>query len=199
MSRFLETIQIKKARPVRTYLHNERLNKTIHHFYPDAPEISLKDIIKKINIPDPAETYRCSLYYTTEIEDYKLIPYRIPVIRSLAIVEAGQTEYSYKYADRSELLRLYEKRGNCDDIMIIRDGMITDSYFANLAFYKDYEWYTPADPLLKGTRRKYLIQKALLKEADIHIDNLKEYQYCSLINAMLKPGDCVVAISNICK
>jgi 4-amino-4-deoxychorismate lyase len=45
----------------------------------------------------------------------------------------------------------------CDDIIIVRNGFVTDASYANLIFRKGDEWFTPATFLLAGTMRAFLL------------------------------------------
>ena len=62
--------------------------------------------------------------------------------------------YPYKYTDRDNINRLIELRGDCDDILIIKNGMVTDSSYANVVFRDlNGNWVTPSTFLLPGTIR----------------------------------------------
>lgn len=59
-------------------------------------------------------------------------------IRSLRLVAADdELDYHLKYADRSALARLLQRRDDCDEILIVRDGAITDTSYSNVAFSTD--------------------------------------------------------------
>ena len=90
-----------------------------------------------------------------------------------------------KYADRDELNRLYEMRGDCDDIIIVKNGMLTDASSANITFLKNGRWYTPAKPLLQGTARARMISEGKLSVLNITADNISDFEAVRLINAML--------------
>ena len=50
-------------------------------------------------------------------------------------------------------------------------------------------WLTPKHPLLMGTKRASLLEKHVLKEADISVETLMNAQKVSLINAMIDLGE----------
>lgn len=81
--------------------------------------------------------------------------------------------------------QLYEKRGNCDDVLIIKNGYITDSSFCNIIFFDGYKWFTSKTPLLKGTCRDRLIAEGVVSEVEIKTEHLADYSMFMLINAML--------------
>lgn len=123
--------------------------------------------------------------------------YHIKPIRSLRLVTHDTIDYSHKSTDRSELNELYQQRGDAEDILIVKNGLITDTWYANVALLKRGQWYTPASPLLKGTKRAQLIHDGKLVEADITPDKLNDYSQISIINAMIDLGDLVIPISAI--
>ena len=51
--------------------------------------------------------------------------------------------------------------------LIVKDGYLTDTSIANIALYDGYTWFTPAHPLLRGTKRAELLNKQLIVEKDI--------------------------------
>ena len=61
-------------------------------------------------------------------------PYVMRRIRSLRLVNGDGVDYRYKSTDRSVFARLLEKRGECDDVLIVRDGWVTDTSFTNVVF-----------------------------------------------------------------
>jgi 4-amino-4-deoxychorismate lyase len=89
----------------------------------------------------------------------KLFLIRKGVIESLKLVEDNTISYRHKYSDRSHLLELMNMRGDCDDILIVKDGYITDTSFSNIVFFDGDKWVTPARPLLRGTMRESLLTK----------------------------------------
>ena len=105
--------------------------------------------------------------------------------------------YDYKSVDRSALNALVTKRGNCDEIVIVKNGMVTDSSYTNLALYDGHEWLTPRRPLLLGTKRAFLLDQGLLKEADLTLADLRRAQRVSLFNAMIDMGERVVEACDI--
>ncbi len=133
--------------------------------------------------------FKCRVIYSIQIEIIEFIPYNIPSIKSLKIVVDNQIEYSHKYLNRAQLHKLYEQKDDCDDILIAINGLITDTYFANILFYNGKEWVTPAKPLLKGTQRAKLLQEEKIKTADIRLEDLKYFEKARMINAMIRFED----------
>lgn len=67
---------------------------------------------------------------------------------------------------------LAAQKGDCDEIIIIKNGLVTDTSFTNIAIYKHGMWLTPKHPLLLGTKRAALLEKGIIQEADITVDDL---------------------------
>ena len=133
--------------------------------------------------------YKCRIIYAGEIEKTEFIPYQLPVIHSLKMVTGNDIDYSFKYLNRKPLEELYGQKGECDDILIVKNGLVTDTYFANILFFNGTKWVTPAHPLLKGTQRQYLLETNRIIMADIRPSDLKHFQKARLANAMIRFED----------
>ena len=75
-----------------------------------------------------------------------------------------------------------------DEILITRNGLLTDTSIANIALFNGKEWHTPKHPLLKGVQRAALIDKHLIREKEITVDQLFNYSQICLFNAMIDFG-----------
>jgi len=146
---------------------------------------------------NPDLCYKIRVVYAREVEQVTWEIYYPKKIDFLKIVRENQVEYSYKYLNRSIFDMLLRQKGSCDDILILKNNRVTDCSFANLAFYDGFHWYTPKEPLLKGTCRERLIETGKIKELDIEEKDLKEFKECALINAMLDLGEKKIPIQNI--
>ena len=58
------------------------------------------------------------------------------------------------------------------EIIIIKNGLVIDTSFTNIAIHKDGKWLTPKHPLLLGTKRAALLEQGIIQEADITVDDL---------------------------
>ena len=109
-------------------------------------------------------------------------------------------DYSHKYINRKRLEKLFSQKGNCDDILIVKNGLITDTSFANILFYNGIEWLSPANPLLKGTQRQFLLETEQIITAEIRPSDLKYFKKARLVNAMMRFEDEVdIEMKAICK
>lgn len=189
MYQLVETIKINNGTPENLEFHYRRMKKALSELYGIRKCFDLNAILK-VPYNLSAEIVKCRIVYDTEIRETTFQPYVIRPVNSLRLVEDNEIEYRYKYADRSTLEALFEKRGSCDDILIIKDGFVTDTYYANIVFRStDGDWVTPESCLLKGTRRTSLLKKKLIKEAVIRVSDLNKYTEARLINAMIEICD----------
>ena len=185
MCLFIESILIENGVIYNLPYHNERLNRTRNVFWKDCTPINLIDYIR---MPHKKGIVKCRIVYEKEIKEIVYTPYSMREIDTLRIVHSDGINYTYKSTDREELNRLYVGRGDADDVLIVRNELITDTSIANVAFYDGCEWYTPQTPLLKGTQRAFLLDRQIIKEKEITLKQLFTYSRGTLFNAMIEFG-----------
>jgi 4-amino-4-deoxychorismate lyase len=194
----VESIKVKNGNLLNLSNHNERLQSSLYGVFGLKSNIKLEEII---TIPDTAKSgiFKCRVIYDDKITHVEFLPYTIKPVRSLRLIEDNKVSYPYKYANRENIDRLMEMRGNCDDILIIKRGMVTDSSYANVVFRElNGNWVTPDTCLLAGTRRANLIKSGHIKEVSIHINDIYKFTELKLINAMLGLDDTFgIPIENI--
>ena len=137
------------------------------------------------------------VYGEKGIEDVSYSPYTVRHVHSLALIQADHIDYTYKSAGREPLNRLFALRGACDDILIVKQGLLTDTSIANIALSDGTHWYTPAHPLLKGTKRAALLEEGILQEKDIRPEDLPSFSTVRLFNAMIDWGELELPVRNI--
>ena len=182
---FIESIRIENGVIYNLPYHNERLNRTRNVFWKGCKPINLIDYIR---IPQEKGMVKCRIVYEEEIKEIGYLPYSMRKIRTLRMTYSDEIDYTYKSTDREELNRLYAERGDADDILIIRNGLVTDTSIANIALYDGCEWHTPQAPLLKGTQRAFLLDRHIIKEKEITSKQLFTYSKIALFNAMIEFG-----------
>lgn len=179
-----ETICVIDRQLVNLAYHEARLNKTrIELFgFTDLWNLSELLIIPEYVTNAP---HKCRLAYSEDVDNIKWEPYNFRTITKIQRVYDDAIYYSYKYDDRTLLSKLYEKRGDAEEILIIKNGMITDTSYCNVAFLKDGKWFTPDLPLLPGTQRAFLLDSGIIQEAEIFEKDIAEYSHIRLFNAMV--------------
>jgi len=183
MCLLFETIKCTDGKLFNIKFHQARFEKAQKEYFGISPQIKLSE---EIEIPEFAKKglFRCRVTYSRQIEKIEFIPHQYREIKSLKLVEDDQIDYSFKYADRERLQKLFEKRGGCDDIIIIKNRFVTDSFAANLIFFDGEKWVTPDTPLLHGTQRTKLLEEKKIFVCSLTLDDIKKYEKIGLINAM---------------
>lgn len=181
----LETIRLVDGQlPLLPY-HQRRVDRSRRLYYAKAPTFRLTDVLQTLDLPQSGE-YKLRLLYGAELLDYTIQPYHIRPVDSLRVVRADDLKYARKYADRAAIGELYALRQDCDDVLIAQRGYVTDSSYANLAFYDGRHWYTPAWPLLRGARRQYLLDRGTIRPSVIRLRDIPQFESIRLINAMME-------------
>ena len=80
---------------------------------------------------------------------------------------------------------LFSQKENCDEILIVKNGLLCDTSIANIALFDGRKWMTPKTPLLEGTTRQRLLESGFLTVKDIAVEDLKMYSQMALMNAMI--------------
>lgn len=196
MCLLIETIKILGGQFQNLALHNERMNAARRELFGCNDKL---DLAGSVTVPTGLRNgiYKCTVTYSQTIGTAEFNPYSIRNIKCLKTVHCNTIDYTYKYADRQILSSLSEQRGNCDEILIIKNGLLTDTSFSNLIFYDGDKWVTPKNPLLKGTKREKLLREGLITEADLCFKDLVHFSKTCLINSMLEIGDITVDCRNI--
>lgn len=141
--------------------------------------------------------FKVRVIYDSKIKSVEILPYEIRPVNSLKIVYDKDISYTHKFLNRTNLEHLYSLRETADDILIVKNGMITDSFYANVLFKKGEDWFTPKSYLLDGTMRRSLLDQQVIKEALITHENYLQYKSCKLINSMLGMDGPEISIESI--
>jgi len=195
MYRLVESIKIENGLIFNLEYHQERMDRSVYNLTGGKNSIKLSS---ELSVPREytGGLFKCRVVYDKSIELVEFIPYTPRTIGSLRIVHSD-IDYSCKYEDRNTLNELFNCRGGCDDVLIIKDGCVTDASSANITFYDGSRWFTPARPLLAGTKRSRLLKEGFLAEKDISVDDIKGYTHASLINAMVEHGTIIIPVEQI--
>ena len=180
MNSFLETIKVVDGEIFNLDYHQNRYESVLGSLGVQKKE----DLSIYINPPEFG-LYRCRLLYTKDTIDVSYHKYKKRDISSLKLVFDNTIEYSNKSTCRDDIDKLFDKKEDCDDILIIKNLLVTDTSIANIAFYTDNGWITPKQPLLKGTTRARLIEEGKLSEIDIKVQDLRNFSKVALLNAMI--------------
>lgn len=196
MCLLFETIKLKDGVFFNLHLHQKRMN--------DARKKLLglsEDILLEEHLTPPVSVgkgiYKCRIDYAENIKKINFDKYNYRKIEFLKLVECNDISYQYKFCDRRKFEELKNDIG-VDEILIVKNGFISDTSFSNIIFFDGNKWLTPDTPLLKGVKRQELLEKGLISEQEIRPTDLINFSKARLINAMLDLGDSVeIDIANI--
>lgn len=192
----VETIKVLNGKIYNLLYHQRRLEYSFEVYFKQKPFFLLQNVI---TIPERFSKGLVKLRFLYNKDDYKLeFSYYTPrKINTLKVIENNKICYSLKLTDRSQINRLLKQKGNYDDILIVKNGFITDTSISNIIFYNGSKWITPAAPLLKGTCRDKLLKEGKIKEGIIKINDLHKFNSFCLINAMICEDLLPIPIGNI--
>ena len=184
MCPLVESIKLKDGKLFNLSYHQTRMNSALAELFPETESIDLATVI---SIPEHCSSgiYKVRVLYGSAVEKIEIEPYFFRTIRSLKVVHHESVDYHLKYTDRQILQELFAQRGNCDDIIILKSGLVTDSFAANMLFFDGERWFTPTTPLLKGTKRQLLLDQGIIFEKEIREEDIRSFQKVGLINAMI--------------
>lgn len=192
---FLETICIIHGEIKDQQGHEDRMQRTAAHFGFNVPPLPDLSALLPEELRNTKVKYR--IIYHGTIEDISFEPYSPRKIISLKLVEASP-DYAFKFADRQALNNLLAQKNDCDEILITRNGLITDTSYSNVVLSRGKDFFTPEKPLLNGTKRQKLLREGTITERAVHRNSLHEYDRIYLINAMLDIEDDIsLPINNI--
>ncbi len=176
----LETIKIEDGEVSNLSYHQARCDESRKALF------DLKDILDLSSlIQAPSKgLYRCRILYAEKIHSIEYIPYTPKEIHKLKIITSDLV-YDHKYANRDALNKLLQAQPDVDDILIEKEGYLTDTTIANIAFYDGEQWFTPEKPLLKGTMRAKLLDEGFLHTRNIKKEEITDYTHVALMNAMI--------------
>jgi len=178
-----ETVCVKSGVIQYSEWHRRRFFHSFINYYGTKPDW---DLFNNIRIAEAFQKgiIKLKISYNQNSCQTKFEHYQSKAINSLRLVKDDAIDYSLKYSDRTRLNQLLQMRRNCDDILIVKNGLITDSLFCNIVFYNGEKWVTPTHPLLPGTARARLLATSIIEEREIAVADLSQFQSFRLINAM---------------
>lgn len=184
MSLLMETIQILNGQVQRLDYHNDRLNRSRNQLMCSHADIYLEDYLQ---IPDAYKSgvVKCRVFYGQDVDLVDFEPY-LPKCFTRFQLKEIEFDYAFKYVDRSAFNQLKSDLPSSTELILTKDGVVTDTTFSNLVFqHRDGKWFTPRQPLLEGTQREFLLDEEVIEERNILAKDLKSYTHFKLINAML--------------
>jgi 4-amino-4-deoxychorismate lyase len=180
-----ETIAIEKFQPQNIELHQQRMDISYLKLFKKTNPFNLSELIKHENIPSEGLfkwkiLYGCSSYKTI-VDSYE--PRQINKVKFVHV--DSNFDYTFKFSNRALIDELRDINSDYDEIIMVKNGHLSDSSIANLVLKQKNKLFTPNTPLLEGTQRKYLIMKDIIIEKQILYEDLGDYEGVFFINSML--------------
>jgi 4-amino-4-deoxychorismate lyase len=176
MNKFLETIKCHDYEVFNLQYHINRISNTV------GRNFSLEEYI----YPNSKELLKCRIIYTKdEIISITYDKYTPKNIKSFKLVYNDKINYKFKSCNRDNINKLLQQKDKADEIIIIKDNLVTDTSIANIAIYLDDIWITPKIPLLEGTTKNRYVDNKILLLKDITVNMLLKAEKIALLNAMI--------------
>ena len=174
--KYFETIRCDDFEVFNLEYHNRRIAKTI------GLNLNLQEYI----YPPNSKLLRCKVIYDDSgILDVEYFPYKKREIKSFKIIEENSINYKSKYLERTNIDELFAKKEDCDEIIIVKNGIVSDTSIANIAIFYKGKWITSKQYLLEGTTRQRYLDDSRLVLKDISIEMIKKSDKIALLNAMI--------------
>lgn len=196
MSRLVESIKFQDGKHYNLPYHEERMARSLCSLYGVDRRIDLSVYLDQHPRPDKG-LYKCRLTYDHRSHEVTYVPYEPKSIKRVKAVIDDDISYAFKFQDRQSIDRLFQRRGDCDDVLIVKNGMVTDCSFSNIVFWNGEAWFTPSTPLLKGTMRQKLIDEKKIACREIRAQDIRSFQTFRIINAMLEFSSAEIEVSEI--
>ncbi|MEP7321541.1 MAG: aminotransferase class IV [Saprospiraceae bacterium] len=195
MYRLFESIKVSEGEIYHWELHRQRMYSSLHNIY--GEEHILEAIERTFSEKPSHGLYKLRIIYDHRRFQMEYNPYVIRTIRKLYLKHHDTIIYDHKYSDRTQLNQLTQNLLADEDILIIKNGMLTDSSYSNVALFDGSHWFTPSQPLLKGIKRKWLIDQHEMLEKDIMESEIRNYKKIAFINAMMDLGELTIDTNSI--
>ena len=177
----VESIKAENGQFFLLDYHQDRLERTFHAVYKSSCPWQLVAILPQA----PSQgLFKVRFLYNATDFSIEVQPYVPKIIKTLKLIEIGDYTYPHKWTDRSAINTAFAQRGNCDDVLMTKNGFLTDASYANIVLFDGANWVTPEKPLFEGVQRSYLLDHKKIKTANIATTALSNYQGFQMINAM---------------
>lgn len=179
--KFIESLKLVGERFSNIELHQQRIDLTSKMF-----SINSKIELKDISIPNFNDDLvrKCRIIYSKDDFSVSFSEYKQRKIENLKVVFDDTIDYSYKFENRDRLNSLFEDRGGCSDIIIVKNGCLTDTSFSNIVLFDGDKYFTPSSFLLNGTMRQKLLMDKIIIEKEIKLEDIHSFKKLYLINAL---------------
>lgn len=197
MYRLVETIKLQNGRFTNLTYHQQRFETAQQHLFGVQHPVSIQPLLQAAwarwlqTHQKTTPVIKCRFEYDTHIHAISFEAYTRKKIHSLRVVQSQDVEYTYKSTNRQALNLLLSQAHGADEVLICKNGQLTDTSFTNILLFDGSTWVTPRMCLLRGTKRQALLDAGIVAERDVPLTQLSEYQKIRLVNAMIDFEDAV--------
>ena len=176
-----ESIRVEGGNVHLLQYHQKRLERSYLYMFKKKCAWQLNSMIPEL----PKEgSYKLRFLYNKDRFTFELLPYTSRKIERLKLIEIDSYSYDHKFTDRSGLDNAYKLRGDCDDVLLTKNGFLTDTSYCNILLFDGTKWVTPEKPLFEGVQREFLIDQQRVIPKQIHVNDLSDFISFQLINAL---------------
>lgn len=140
MCQFIESIRIENGKIWNIDFHNQRMHETRKAYFNITEFLDIKSIISP---KEYSKRTKCRIKYNESTISIEYFTYYLRPINSLQLIQYNNIDYSFKKYDRSLLNELFSKRNNCDDILIVKNNLLTDTSTCNIALFNGQDCILP--------------------------------------------------------
>lgn len=188
-----ETIRLEGNMALNLKYHFQRMSKSAYLLFNE--DISfLESLSNEIGLLRYQERHRCKVYYNLHEYKLEISKYNPQHAAYITFITDDDLEYSLKFSNRQCIEKHVTNLREGEVPIFVKNSLVSDSNYANIALWNGREWLTPDTPLLRGTKRQFLLDKNLIKEASIHVEDMYKYPKLMLINAMLDWEERVISL-----
>lgn len=196
MCRFFETIRLVDGRPQNIAWHQARFDACCMHFWGITRKISIEKFIQPAGIFMQGIA-KCKFIYSQHHFEVQYSAYQTKPVTSLRLIKNDNIGYPWKSIERDPLNQLLNPAFPMQEVILCKNGLLTDTTYTNIALWDGHSWLTPALPLLQGTMRASLIHGNIIRPSTIRASDIFHFRTIRLFNAMLPWEGCIeLPISN---
>ncbi|MDB3981579.1 aminotransferase class IV [bacterium] len=176
-----ESIRVEGGNVHLLQYHQKRLERSYLYMFKKKCAWQLNSMIPEL---PKEESFKLRFLYNKDRFTFELLPYTSRKIERLKLIEIDYYSYDHKFTDRSGLDNAYKLRGDCDDVLLTKNGFLTDTSYCNILLFDGTQWVTPEKPLFEGVQREFLIDQQRVIPKQIHVNDLSDFISFQLINAL---------------
>ncbi|PSR09244.1 MAG: hypothetical protein C7M88_07195 [Candidatus Arcticimaribacter sp.] len=176
-----ESIRVEGGQAHLLHYHQARIERSYRQLFQKKCPWKLITMLPEL---PTTGLHKLRFLYNKRAFSFEIAPYEARKIESLKCVEINTYNYDLKFTDRSGIDQAFALRGDCDDVLMTKNGFLTDTSYCNILLFDGTDWVTPEKPLFEGVQREYLLDQKMVRVDSIHRRDLHLFIEFQLINAL---------------